>query len=391
MKKILLVFGTRPEAIKMAPVVKEFQKHPEQFQTVVCVTAQHREMLDQVLKIFDIVPDIDLNIMQAGQDLTDVTVRVLAGMRDVLKEVRPDIVLVQGDTTTSTATALAAFYQQIPVGHVEAGLRTHDIYSPWPEEINRQITGRIATWHFAPTQLNRQNLLNEGVPDSKIFVTGNTVIDALYIVLDKIKKAPGIVEEIKNELSQNGLPVKLIKTWKGNEGERRMVLITGHRRENFGEGFINICEAIRDLAHDHQDVDFVYPVHLNPNVRKPVKEILEKNGNRPANNIYLIEPVKYLPFVYLMQKCAIVLTDSGGIQEEAPGLGKPVLVMRSTTERPEGVTAGTVKLTGADKQTILDEVNKLLTDNNYYKSMSEAVNPYGNGKASGRIATELTL
>jgi UDP-N-acetylglucosamine 2-epimerase (non-hydrolysing) len=379
MKKILLVFGTRPEAIKMAPVVKEFQKHPDQFETIV----------DQVLNIFEIVPDIDLNLMQVGQDLTDITTRVLTGMRDVFKKTKPDIVLVHGDTTTSGATALAAFYQQIPVGHVEAGLRTHDIYSPWPEEINRQITGRIATWHFAPTQLNRQNLLNEGIPESKIFVTGNTVIDALYMVLDKIKNTHGIVEEIENGLSQNGLPIKLIQAWKGKEGERRMVLITGHRRENFGEGFINICEAIRDLAHDHQDVDFVYPVHLNPNVRKPVKEILGINGNDSDKNIYLIEPIQYLPFIYLMQKCSLVLTDSGGIQEEAPGLGKPVLVMRGTTERPEGVAAGTVRLTGADRQTITLEVNKLLTDNNYYRNMSEAVNPYGDGKAAEKIMINL--
>jgi UDP-N-acetylglucosamine 2-epimerase (non-hydrolysing) len=391
MKRVLIVFGTRPEAIKMAPVVKEFQKHPDRFETVVCVTAQHREMLDQVLRIFDIVPDIDLNIMQAGQDLTDVTTRVLTGMRDVLKDVRPDVVLVHGDTSTSAATALAAFYQQIPVGHVEAGLRTHNIYSPWPEEMNRQITGRIATWHFAPTSLNRQNLINEGVADDRIFVTGNTVIDALYMVLDKIKNTPGIVEEIEKELEANGLPIQLVRKWNGNEGERRMVLITGHRRENFGEGFINICEAIRDLAHAQPDVDFVYPVHLNPNVRKPVKEILEINGNSSDRNIYLIEPIQYLPFVYLMQKCALVLTDSGGIQEEAPGLGKPVLVMRNTTERPEGVDAGTVILTGADRHSILDKVNKLLTDNNYYNKMSEAVNPYGDGKASGRIAKELIL
>jgi len=388
-KKVLIVFGTRPEAIKMAPVVKEFQKHPDSFETVVCVTAQHREMLDQVLKIFEIVPDIDLNIMQAGQDLTDVTTRVLTGMRDVFKETKPDIVLVHGDTTTSSATALAAFYQQIPVGHVEAGLRTHDIYSPWPEEMNRQITGRIASWHFAPTQLNKHNLLNEGVPENKIFVTGNTVIDALYMVLDTINNTPGIVEEIEKVLSQNGLPVELIQQWNSNEGARRMVLITGHRRENFGEGFINICEAIRDLAHDHQDVDFVYPVHLNPNVRKPVKEILGINDNGSDRNIYLIEPVQYLPFIYLMQKCSLVLTDSGGIQEEAPGLGKPVLVMRGTTERPEGVDAGTVRLTGADRQTITGEASKLLTDYSYYKKMSEAVNPYGDGKAAGRIANEL--
>jgi len=385
MKRILIVFGTRPEAIKMAPVVKEFQKHTDHFETVVCVTAQHREMLDQVLGIFDIVPDIDLNIMQAGQDLTDVTTRVLTGMRDVLKEVRPDVVFVHGDTTTSAATALAAFYQQIPVAHVEAGLRTHNIYSPWPEEVNRQITGRIATWHFAPTSLNRQNLIREGVPDDRIIVTGNTVIDALYMVLDKIANTPGIVEEIEKELDENSLPVPLVRKWNGNEGERRMVLITGHRRENFGDGFINICEAVRDLAHDHQDVDFVYPVHLNPNVRKPVQEILEIKGSSSEKNIYLIEPVQYLPFVYLMQKCVLVLTDSGGIQEEAPGLGKPVLVMRNTTERPEGIDAGTVRLTGADRQAIITEVNKLLRDTHYYKNMSEAVNPYGNGEASMRI------
>jgi len=391
MKKILIVFGTRPEAIKMAPVVKEFQKHPDHFETVVCVTAQHREMLDQVLGIFDIVPDIDLNIMQAEQDLTDVTTRVLAGMRDVLRDVSPDVVLVHGDTTTSSATALAAFYQQIPVGHVEAGLRTHNNYSPWPEEMNRQITGRIATWHFAPTSLNRQNLIREGVADDRIIVTGNTVIDALYMVLGKIANTPGIVEEIEIELQENSLPVQLVRKWNGNEGERKMVLITGHRRENFGEGFINICEAIRDLAHAHPDVDFVYPVHLNPNVRKPVREILGINGNDSHKSIYLIEPVQYLPFVYLMQKCVLVLTDSGGIQEEAPGLGKPVLVMRNTTERPEGVDAGTVRLTGADRQAIIDEVNKLLTDNNYYNRMSEAINPYGDGKASGRIANELIL
>jgi UDP-N-acetylglucosamine 2-epimerase (non-hydrolysing) len=385
LKKILIVFGTRPEAIKMAAVVKEFQKHPEQFESVVCVTGQHREMLDQVLKIFEIVPDIDLNIMQTGQDLTDVTTRVLTCMRDVLKETKPDIVLVHGDTTTSSATALAAFYQRIPVGHVEAGLRTHNIYSPWPEEINRQITSRIAAWHFAPTTLNRQNLLNEGVPDSKIFVTGNTVIDALYLVLEKIKNSPGIIKEIEIDLAQNGLPVKLISTWNGNEGERRMILITGHRRENFGEGFINICEAIRDLAHDHQLVDFVYPLHLNPNVRKPVKKILEINGKSSSSNIHLIEPVQYLPFVYLMQKCVFVLTDSGGIQEEAPGLGKPVLVMRETTERPEGITAGTVKLTGTHKQTIINEVHELLTDQIYYARMAEAMNPYGDGNASMKI------
>ncbi|HBE41178.1 MAG TPA: UDP-N-acetylglucosamine 2-epimerase (non-hydrolyzing) [Bacteroidales bacterium] len=391
MKRILIVFGTRPEAIKMAPVVKEFQRHPDHFETVVCVTAQHREMLDQVLRIFDIVPDIDLNIMQAGQDLTDVTTRVLTGMKDVLKEVRPDVVFVHGDTTTSAATALAAFYQQIPVAHVEAGLRTHNIYSPWPEEVNRQITGRIATWHFAPTSLNRQNLIREGVPDDRIIVTGNTVIDALYMVLDKIANTPGIVEEIEKELDANSLPVPLVRKWNGNEGERRMVLITGHRRENFGEGFINICEAIRDLANDHQDVDFVYPVHMNPNVRKPVQEILEIKGSSSEKNIYLIEPVQYLPFVYLMQKCVLVLTDSGGIQEEAPGLGKPVLVMRNETERPEGVDAGTVKLTGTDKNIIIDEVHRLLTNHQYYTSMSGAINPYGDGKAGNKIIGSILL
>jgi UDP-N-acetylglucosamine 2-epimerase (non-hydrolysing) len=398
MKKILIVFGTRPEAIKMAPVVKEFQKHPDMFQTVVCVTAQHREMLDQVLKIFEIVPDIDLDIMQAGQDLTDVTTRVLTGMRDVLKETKPDIVLVHGDTTTSSATALAAFYQQIPVGHVEAGLRTHNIYSPFPEEINRQITGRIATWHFAPTALNRQNLMNEGVPENNIFVTGNTVIDALHLALNKIKNNPGIIEEIEHELVQQGLPLNLIRAWKGNDGERRMVLITGHRRENFGEGFENICEAIRDLAQEHRDVDFVYPVHLNPNVWEPVHKILgvsvfagEAKHSVPMDlNTYLIEPLEYLPFIYLMQKCTIVLTDSGGIQEEAPGLGKPVLVMRNETERPEGIEAGTVKLTSTIKKLIKVEVEQLLTDQKYYRRIGSAVNPYGSGTAAEKILKSLT-
>ncbi len=388
MKKILLVFGTRPEAIKMAPVVKEFRKHPEHFGTVVCVTAQHREMLDQVLRIFDIIPDIDLNIMQPGQDLTDVTVRVLAGMRVVLKEVRPDIVLVQGDTTTSTATALAAFYQQIPVGHVEAGLRTHDIYSPWPEEINRQITGRIATWHFAPTKLNRENLLKEGIPDEKIFVTGNTVIDALFIALEKIKSQRGILEKIENDLSANVLPVMLMEKWDGDQGKRKMVLITGHRRENFGAGLENICKAIRDLSVDHPEVDFVYPVHLNPNVREPVMSILKANGEN--KNIHILKPLDYLPFIYLMKKCTLVLTDSGGLQEEAPGLGKPVLVMRNTTERPEAVQAGTVKLTGTDRHSIVMEIKALLTNNGYYRSMSAKVNPYGDGKASERIVQHLS-
>lgn len=388
-KKIMLVFGTRPEAIKMAPLVKEFQKYPERFETIVCVTAQHREMLDQVLKIFEIIPDIDLNIMQAGQDLTDVTTRVLTGMRDVLKETKPDLVLVHGDTTTSSATALAAYYQQIPVGHVEAGLRTHNIYSPWPEEINRQITGRIATWHFAPTALSRQNLLNENIPENKIIVTGNTVIDALHLALSKINETPGIIDEIKYELAQSGLSLELTDCWDGNDGKRRMVLITGHRRENFGDGFIDICEAIRDLAMMHPDVDFVYPVHLNPNVRKPVADILGLDSIMPMINVHLIEPLQYLPFLYLMQKCTLILTDSGGIQEEAPSLGKPVLVMRDTTERPEALEAGTVKLTGTNKLTIIKEVKKLFTDHVYYASMSEAMNPYGNGKACSQIISNL--
>lgn len=392
-KKILLVFGTRPEAIKMAPVIKELQKYPQRFDTVVCVTAQHREMLDQVLRIFEIVPNIDLNIMQAGQDLTDVTTRVLTGMRDVLKETKPDLVLVHGDTTTSCAAALAAFYQQIPVGHVEAGLRTHNIYSPWPEEINRQITSRIATWHFAPTALSRQNLLDEGVADSNIIVTGNTVIDALHMVLDKIKNTPGIIADIENEFDQNGLTIELTHCWDGNEGTRRMVLITGHRRENFGEGFINICEAIRDLALQHPGVDFVYPMHLNPNVRGAITQIFgdirDIRINSCNSNVYFIEPLDYLPFVYLMNLSFLVLTDSGGIQEEAPSLGKPVLVMRDTTERPEALEAGTVKLTGTNKEKIISEVKKLLTDFSYYQNMSEARNPYGDGKASGRILSLL--
>jgi UDP-N-acetylglucosamine 2-epimerase (non-hydrolysing) len=389
MKKILIVFGTRPEAIKMAPVVKEFQKHPQQFETVVCVTAQHREMLDQVLNIFEIVPDIDLNIMQPGQDLTEVTTRVLTGMRDVLKIVKPDIVLVHGDTTTSSATALAAFYQQIPVGHVEAGLRTYNIYSPWPEEINRQITGRIAIWHFAPTELNRKNLMNEGVPAERIFVTGNTVIDALHFVVDKIKNTPGMVKEIEEELEKQGLPQDLIQSCRGNEGERRMVLITGHRRENFGEGFKNICEAINALAKEHKDVDFVYPVHLNPNVQKQVREILEINGEVSKRNIYLLEPLQYLPFVYLMQKCALVLTDSGGLQEEAPALGKPVLVMRKTTERPEAVDARAAVVVGTDHEKIVYHVNELLNNSPSYRRMLNLRNPYGDGRASKRIVRSL--
>lgn len=379
MKKILIVFGTRPEAIKMAPLVKAMQQRPDVFNTKVCVTGQHREMLDQVLRIFDIVPDYDLAIMKPGQDLYDVTSRVLSGMRDVLKEVQPQLVLVHGDTTTSTATALAAFYQQIPVGHVEAGLRTHNIYSPWPEEMNRQITGRIATWHFSPTTLSQKNLLSEGINASSITVTGNTVIDALLMVIEKIKSKPGIEIEIKNTLNSYGIAEKMINSWSSS---RRLVLITGHRRENFGDGFLNICHAIKELSVKYPEVDFVYPVHLNPNVQSPVTEIL---GNKSASNIHLISPLDYLPFVYMMSKSYLVLTDSGGIQEEAPGLGKPVLVMRDTTERPEAVDAGTVLLVGTDKTKIINELSRLLDDPTHYKKMSQATNPYGDGQACKRI------
>ncbi len=382
MKKIMLVFGTRPEAIKMAPLVKEFQKHPEQFETIVCVTGQHREMLDQVLQIFDIKPDYDLNIMKQGQDLYDVTARVLLGMRDVLKEAQPDVVLVHGDTTTSTASALAAFYQQIPVGHVEAGLRTHNIYSPWPEEMNRLITGRIATFNFSPTQLSRQNLLNEGTPDSSITVTGNTVIDALYWVVDKIKNDKALDAELEAVLKTAGYDVNRLT------GGKKLVLITGHRRENFGDGFINMCTAIKDLTKKYPDVDFVYPMHLNPNVRKPIHEVFGENLSN-LGNMFFIEPLEYLSFVYLMEKSTIVLTDSGGIQEEAPGLGKPVLVMRDTTERPEALEAGTVKLVGTDYDKIVNEVSELLNDEEKYEKMSKAVNPYGDGLACGRIVASL--
>lgn len=389
MKKVLLVFGTRPEAIKMAPLVLELRKYPKDFELKVCVSAQHREMLDQVLSIFEIVPDIDLNIMQDGQDLTDVTTRVLIGMRDVLKNTKPDLVLVHGDTTTSAATALSAFYQQIPVGHVEAGLRTNNIYSPWPEEMNRQITGRIAALNFAPTELSRQNLIKEGVQSEKIMVTGNTVIDALHNVLDKISQKEGITKNIEKELLHFGLPLDRIQAWNGRESERKMVLITGHRRENFGEGFIQICEAIRDLAIQLPDVDFVYPMHLNPNVRLPIQQVFGADEQSLHSNVFFIEPLQYLPFVYLMGKCVIVLTDSGGIQEEAPGLGKPVLVMRNTTERPEALEAGTVKLVGTNKELIIKEINDLLSDNNKYKNMAQAQNPYGDGKASERIVQHL--
>ena len=382
MKKVMLVFGTRPEAIKMAPLVKEFQKHPESFETIVCVTGQHRQMLDQVLLIFEIVPDYDLNIMQQGQDLYDVTSRVLLGMRDVLKEAQPDVVLVHGDTTTSTAAALAAFYQQIPVGHVEAGLRTHNIYSPWPEEMNRQITGRIATYNFAPTPLSKQNLLREAVSEASITVTGNTVIDALYWVVDKIKNDEALNADLEAQLKEAGYDVSRLS------GGRKLVLITGHRRENFGDGFISMCTAIKDLTQKYPDVDFVYPMHLNPNVRRPIHEVF---GDDLAGlgNMFFIEPLEYLSFVYLMEKSTIVLTDSGGIQEEAPGLGKPVLVMRDTTERPEALDAGTVKLVGTDYNKIVSEVSALLDDENAYEKMSKAVNPYGDGLACGRIVDNL--
>jgi UDP-N-acetylglucosamine 2-epimerase (non-hydrolysing) len=436
-KKILLVFGTRPEAIKMAPLVKEFQKHPEQFDTKVCVTAQHREMLDQVLQLFEITPDYDLNIMKAGQDLYDVTSRVLLGMRDVLKESKPDVVLVHGDTSTSTAAALAAFYQQIPVGHIEAGLRTHNIYSPWPEEMNRQITSRIATYNFAPTQLSKQNLLLENIPEESIYVTGNTVIDALYWVIDKLANDTNLNELITKQLIDFGLPIEKLNAWhnqfnlsviaseeqakqsaldpviaseeraKQSDVQRKLVLITGHRRENFGDGFLNICNAIKELALKYPDVDFVYPMHLNPNVRNAIEQVFgdiqtfRDNSSlireisdsnvilQNSCNIYFIEPLEYLQFVTLMNASYLVLTDSGGIQEEAPGLGKPVLVMRDTTERPEALEAGTVKLVGTDKQRIIDEVTLLIENEEHYMVMSKANNPYGDGKACNRIIEAL--
>jgi len=374
----MLVFGTRPEAIKMAPLVKHFQQFPGDFDTRVCVTAQHRQMLDQVLQIFDIKPDYDMNLMQPGQDLYDLTSRVLLGMRDILKAEKPDVVLVHGDTTTSTATALAAFYQQIDVGHIEAGLRTHNIYSPWPEEINRQITGRIARYNFSPTQGSRANLLRENVADSSIIVTGNTVIDALFTIQNKLKNAKEMSSDLDNSIVSKGISLEMIQSWKASR--RKLILVTGHRRENFGDGFLRICEALKAVAIQNEDCDIVYPVHLNPNVQKPVFEIL---SNIP--NIFLIDPLDYLPFVYMMGMSFFVLTDSGGIQEEAPGLGKPVLVMRDTTERPEAVDAGTVKLVGTDFDKIVGESNKLLHDAAYYKGMSQAANPYGDGKACQRI------
>lgn len=382
MKKVMLVFGTRPEAIKMAPLVKEFRKNSENFQTLVCVTGQHREMLDQVLHIFDIKPDYDLNIMKQGQDLYDVTARVLIGMRDVLEECNPDVVLVHGDTTTSTAAALAAFYQQIPVGHVEAGLRTHNIYSPWPEEMNRQITSRIATYNFAPTPLSRENLLKEAVSNDKISVTGNTVIDALYWVVERINSDAALNGELKQILVKAGYDTDRLANGK------KLVLITGHRRENFGDGFINMCSAIRDLKNKYPEVDFVYPMHLNPNVRKPIREVFGENLNN-LGNMFFIEPLEYLSFVYLIEKANIVLTDSGGIQEEAPGLGKPVLVMRDTTERPEALENGTVHLVGTNYDKIIEEVSILLDDLVAYEKMSKAVNPYGDGLACGRIVNAL--
>lgn len=377
MKRIMLVFGTRPEAIKMCPLVKEFQKHSDEFETIVCVTGQHREMLDQVLNIFEVKPDFDLNIMKQGQDLYDVTARVLTGMRDVFKECKPDVVLVHGDTTTSTAAALAAFYQQIPVGHVEAGLRTHNIYSPWPEEMNRQITGRIANYNFSPTPLSESNLKEEKA-QGEIYVTGNTVIDALHMVVNKLKNDESLAKEQEGILKKAGYDVNRLA-----DG-RKLVLITGHRRENFGEGFIHMVTAIKDLKNKYPEVDFVYPMHLNPNVRKPIHEVFGEDLSN-LGNMFFIEPLQYLEFVYLMEKATIVLTDSGGIQEEAPGLGKPVLVMRDTTERPEALASGTVHLVGTDYQKIMDEVSTLLEDENAYEKMSKAVNPYGDGKACERI------
>ena len=381
MKTVMLVFGTRPEAIKMAPLVKELQKYPDRFETIVCVTGQHRQMLDQVLQLFEIVPDYDLNIMKAGQDLYDITSRILLGMRDVFNQIIPDIVLVHGDTTTSMSVALAAFYRQIPVGHVEAGLRTYNIYSPWPEEVNRQITGRIARYNFAPTKLSADNLRCERVKEETITVTGNTVIDALHYVVNKLNTDIRLSERIREELREQGIPEVALNAWGRS---CRLVLITGHRRENFGDGFLHICQAIKRLAEMYPEVDFVYPVHLNPNVQKPVNELLNC-----IPNVYLIRPLEYLPFVYLMKHAYFILTDSGGVQEEAPGLGKPVLVMRDTTERPEAVDAGTVKLVGTDIDKIMQSSISLFEDKNVYRQMSEANNPYGDGLSSKRIVSVL--
>lgn len=382
MRKVMLVFGTRPEAIKMAPLVKEFQKYPDSFETLVCVTGQHREMLDQVLCIFDIIPDYDLDIMQPGQDLYDVTSRVLLGMREVLADSRPDIVLVHGDTSTSTAAALASFYAHIPVGHVEAGLRTHNVYSPWPEEMNRQITSRIATWHFAPTEESRRNLIAEGISEESVVVTGNTVIDALHQVVGRMDTDWTMNEALRQTLADSGYDVNRVFDGK------RLVLVTGHRRENFGVGFMNICHALKELAKKYPSVDFVYPMHLNPNVRKPIAEVFPE-GESDNGNIFFIEPLEYLGFVYLMKLSSVVLTDSGGIQEEAPGLGKPVLLMRDTTERPEAVAAGTVRLVGTSRENIVAELSRLLDDASAYERMSDALNPYGDGKACARIVDEL--
>ena len=376
MKTIMLVFGTRPEAIKMAPLVKEFQKYPEKYKTIVCVTGQHREMLDQVLSLFEITPDYDLNIMKQGQDLYDVTSRILLGMREVLGQCKPDMLLVHGDTATSTAAAMGAFYAQIPVGHVEAGLRTYDIYSPWPEEMNRQITGRISTLHFSPTNVSRQNLLSEAVKDENIFVTGNTVIDALHVVVDKIKTDASLESQLIAKIGEMGYDVNRL------DGNRRLVLITGHRRENFGDGFLNICNALKELAQKYPDVDFLYPMHLNPNVRKPIKEVFAGIEN---GNMFFIEPVEYLYFVYLMTRSYIILTDSGGIQEEAPSLGKPVLVMREVTERPEALDAGTIRLVGTNRQLIVDEASKFIDDAEYYAANERIANPYGDGTACIKI------
>lgn len=381
MKKIMLVFGTRPEAIKMAPLVKEFQKHQNDFHTIVAVTGQHREMLDQVLRLFDIKPDYDLNIMKGGQDLTDITVRVLDGLRSILQEEKPDMVLVHGDTTTSTAAALASFYQKIPVGHVEAGLRTYNIYSPWPEEMNRQITGRIASVHFAPTKLSEVNLIKENIAQNSIYITGNTVIDALYWVVDKINNSSFLRRELSVEITDKGYPIENLGA------NRKLVLITGHRRENFGEGFLSICKALKFLAEKYPEFDFVYPMHLNPNVRKPINEVFGSNSN--LTNVFFTEPLDYLPFVFLLDKSHLVLTDSGGIQEEAPGLGKPVLVMRDTTERPEALEAGTVKLVGTDYNKIISTFEDLINNPSQYEKMSAAVNPYGDGKACSRIVNYL--
>lgn len=392
-KKVLIVFGTRPEAIKMAPLVKEFQKYPESFETVVAVTGQHREMLDQVLQLFEIEPDYDLNIMKKGQDLYDVTSRVLLGMRDVLRQANPDMIFVHGDTTTTAATALAGLYEQIPVAHIEAGLRTYNRYSPWPEELNRQLTGRLTTYHFAPTQLSRENLLSENVPEEQITVTGNTVIDALYWVLNKIESTSDIEKQILAILSGFGLPESVVNTWdSAGVDARKLVLITGHRRENFGDGFLNICNGIKELAEYYANVDFVYPMHLNPNVRKPIQEVFGRTSvgvTGKLGNVHFIEPLDYLPFVYLMNKSYLVLTDSGGIQEEAPGLGKPVLVMRDTTERPEALDAGTVRLVGTNKDLIIREAAHLLDDSDHYMTMSHAHNPYGDGRACARVVQKM--